>query len=327
MAGPNASGKTNLLEAAVVAGQGSSFRAKDNDLITFNKTWARIDISLDNSTRTVKISRLDDHSEKQFIIDDKIYKRLNFESSLPLVIFEPNHLQLLSRGPEQRREYFDGLILKTQPEYRTLLNRYQRVLAQRNSLLKQPRKQAGDQLFVWNVRLAELGQHIATARESLVNKINQLLSFRYSSIAGLESQATVSYHSMFPVGQYATKMVSKLEKSIELDYIRGFTTSGPHREDYTFILNRHESSLSVSRGEARSLLLALKIIELNLVEEVRLAKPILLLDDVFSELDNTRRQLLLESIAGYQSLITTTDADLVKEYLAKNKYQLLRLGS
>jgi DNA replication and repair protein RecF len=116
--GPNASGKTNLLEAVLVLARGSSYRARDAELIKFDKPWARLDGFFEKHTRTVKL----EPPSKTYIIDDKPYKRLSLDKTLPTVYFEPNHLQLMVRGPEQRREYFDDLLERSQPAYRTLLN-------------------------------------------------------------------------------------------------------------------------------------------------------------------------------------------------------------
>lgn len=323
--GPNASGKTNILEAVLVIAQGASYRAKDEDLVEFDKPWARLDVTQRGEERTVKIIKSDGKANKDFIINGKTYKRLGFNTTLPLVYFEPNHLLLLVRGPEQRREYFDDLLGRLNPNYKTLLNKYRRTLSQRNSLLKQPKATALGQIFVWNIRLAEFGEQLVAARSELVVEINTKLSKVYSRIARIEAKALLSYESTFPATQYASRMVQKLEKSTELDFLRGFTATGPHREDYEFTLNDHELGQSASRGETRSLLLSLKAIELGFVENARGLRPILLLDDVFSELDIKRRRALVGALKGYQTIITTTDADTVKKYFKPSQIKIISL--
>jgi DNA replication and repair protein RecF len=310
--GPNASGKTNLLEAVLVLARGSSYRVRDAEMVQFDKPWARLDGAFQNNTRTVKLEPLG----KSYLIDDKPYKRLSLERTLPIVFCEPNHLQLMTRGPEQRREYFDDLLERSRPAYKSLLASYKRTLAQRNALLKHGRTQAVQQLFAWNIRLSDQGSQIAGARQQLADEINQNLAKTYSQIAKHKSKVEINYGAQFPVSNYASRLLSKLEASTKLDFERGFTAYGPHREDFIFYLNGQPASQTASRGETRSLLLALKIFELGLIEKARGQKPIFLLDDVFSELDGARRRALVARLKKHQTIITTTDAEAVLEYFS-----------
>jgi DNA replication and repair protein RecF len=323
--GPNASGKTNLLEAVLVLARGGSYKARDVDLIQFNKPWARLDGYFGQQSRSAKLVQKDSLVDKSFLLDDKPLKRLSLERTVPIVFFEPNHLQLITRGPEQRREYIDDLLERSLPGFKTLLGNYRRTLAQRNSLLKYHPSQAGRQLFAWDVRLSELGGKIAIGRQELTNQINKNLSRTYNQIAGGRSGAKILYDCHFPAGSYASKMLAKLETNRNHDFERGFTAHGPHREDISFYLNKKLVGLTASRGETRSLLLALKIFELGLIEKARGQKPILLLDDVFSELDGARRHALVDHLKNHQTIITTTDADAVMEYFSKN-HNLITLG-
>lgn len=315
--GPNASGKTNLLEAILVLARGSSYRAKDMDLIQFKRKWGRLDGGFDSHDRTLKIIRNGDVIEKNFVLDTKPYKRLGLERTLPTVFFEPNHLALMSRGPDNRRDFFDDILERTKPGYKALLNNYRRALTQRNALLKKGPAYAGSQIFAWNVRLSELGSQVAMARHQLVEEINHHIPGTYSKIAAKKSKVRIDYGHRFPIDRYASRMVARLEKVADLDFLRGFTSTGPHREDFTLYLNDKPAAVSASRGEARSLLLALKTIELDLVEKARGTKPIFLLDDVFSELDGKRRKALVKVLKNHQAILTTTDADAVIEYFDK----------
>jgi DNA replication and repair protein RecF len=286
-------------------------------LIQFKKPWARLDGNFAKQTRVVKIENGETAAAKTFMIDDKPFKRLSLERTVPVVLFEPNHLQLMARGPETRREYFDELLERTEPHFKSLAANYRRTLAQRNALLKHGRAKASQQLFAWNIRLSELGSQIAAARQNLIDEINKNISKNYSQIAGKRSKAELKYDCHFPAANYASRMLSKLEKNIDLDFDRGFTSSGPHREDILFYLNGQPAAATASRGETRSLLLALKIFELGLIEKTRGQPPVFLLDDVFSELDGRRRQALVDTLAGRQTIITTTDADTVLEYFSE----------
>ena len=314
--GPNASGKTNLLEAVLVLSQGGSFRAHDTGLVKFNAPWARLDGYFNKHTRILKLENLDGRLEKTFIIDEQPKKRLNLNSTVPIVYFEPNHLQLIIRGPDQRREYFDNLLGLNHPGYKATLASYKRSLAQRNSLLKKGPSYGAQQLFAWNVRLSELGETIAQARQQLVDNINKDLSRSYTKISKHKSSANIEYQSQFQANSYASKLLHKLEANNSLDFERGFTAYGPHREDFVFLLNNQPASSTASRGESRCLILALKIFELELAQKTRGQSPILLLDDVFSELDGARRHALVDYLNKYQTIITTTDADAVVEYFS-----------
>lgn len=338
--GPNASGKTNLLEAILVLASGKSFRARDADLIKISKNWARLDGYFGAQLRTAKIilkgrTHNNNHNnlmgttlktEKNFEIDSKPYKRLILEKTIPTVLFEPNHLQLISRGPDYRREYFDDVLERTRAGFKSLLANYRRALSQRNALLKQSPAQAKKQLFAWNIRLSELGSQIAQARNQLAADINKMVGRSYSQIANKRSKVELVYDSPFNIDSYSSRLLSKLESAEAADFERGFTAYGPHREDFTFYLNKQPAQSSASRGEIRSLLIALKIFELSLLEKIRGAKPIFLLDDVFSELDGARRHHLVDHLKNHQVVITTTDADSVLEHFSE-RHRLISLSS
>jgi DNA replication and repair protein RecF len=325
--GPNASGKTNLLEAALVLARGSSYRARDAELVKIGKKWARLDGFFDNQTRSLKLQATDGRLAKTFMLNNKPYKRLSLEKYVPFVFFEPNHLQLLTRGPEGRRDYIDDLLSRSLPGFKTLNASYRRTLAQRNALLKQGQSRAAGQLFAWNIRLSELGGKIALGRQELVNSINKNISRSYSEISQHKSKVVVEYQSHFPLDRYGTRLLSKLEDSTVKDFRLGFTAYGPHREDVVFYLNKQPVGLTASRGESRSLLLALKMFELATLEKVYNQKPVLLLDDVFSELDGARRRALVSHLDQHQTIITTTDADAVMEYFATGNQKILPIKS
>src|SRR5581483_8586689 len=234
--GPNASGKTNLLEAILVLSTGSSFRARDTELIKFGAPWRRLDGFFGSESRVVKIVD-NDPIKKDFMLDDKPFRRLNLERTVPIVLFEPNHLQLIIRGPQTRRDYFDDILERTQPNFRPLRRHFERTLAQRNALLKQSRAAAKKQLFAWNIRLSELGSQIALARQGLIDSLNKSIPKSYNQIAGKRSRAKLVYDSHFSVGSYSSRYLAKLEASVGLDFKRGFTGYGPHREDIVIYLN------------------------------------------------------------------------------------------
>lgn len=316
--GPNASGKTNLLEAIMVSCLGSSYRAKDAELIAFNEPWARLDTHNSSEARTIKLVRQDlDRIQKELIINQQVTKRITLPKTIPTVLFEPNHLLLLSGPPDMRREYVDNLLTQLVPGFDTLRRQYRRALAQRNSLLKQGGL-AHSQLFAWNIRLSQTGGQIARERLQLLDQLNEAASELYSRLSNTTADITVRYHSSCPSDQYESELLHKLEASTELDLKRGFTAYGPHRDDIQIFLGGHLMQAAASRGETRTLLLVLKVLELKLLEKQRGQKPILLLDDVFSELDGARRRALTESLKDHQTFITTTDADIVVQQFMGN---------
>ncbi len=318
--GPNASGKTNLLEAILIAARGSSYRASDLDLITFDKPWARLDaITQGDGERTVKIVRSEAKSNKSYLLNGKPFTRLTLAATLPAVLFEPDHLQLLNGQPEARRQYLDDLLEQLMPAYGPARRHYRRVLSQRNTLLKRNPPGIAQQIFAWNIRLSELGGYIAKERFELIASLNTRLNGLYASIAGASApDVAANYHSSLPLKNYETALLHKLEASLSNDIIRGFTAYGPHRDDMVISFNGVPAHETASRGETRTALLALKIFELGLLEEHSGRKPLLLLDDVFSELDGKRRHALTDFLQPYPTFITTTDADLVMQNFAQS---------
>lgn len=311
--GPNASGKTNLLEAILVLARGSSYRAHDSDLVAFGEPWARIDAFVEGAQRTVKVI-LEPRPEKTYELGGRTYRRLSMQHELPAVLFEPNHLALLSGPPEGRREYLDELLSQTVPGYGITLRAYRRTLVQRNRLLKS-RRAAADELFPWNVRLSELGGRIVRRRVALMQSINEQIGQLYADLSRSNTKVSVDYVAAAPTDQYESVMLHQLESRLPRDIERGFTSFGPHREDFVALFDGRPAGEVASRGETRTFVLGLKIIELQLLEAQRDQAPIVLLDDVFSELDGARRHALATHLRAYQTFITTTDADLVLGHL------------
>lgn len=322
--GPNASGKTNLLEAILVLARGNSYRARDADLVQFGQPWTRLDChSAQSHQRTVKII-VDPAPEKSYELDGKHYQRLTLQNTLPVVLFEPNHLRLFAGGPEGRRDYLDDLLEQIVPGYGTTRRHYKRALAQRNRLLKQTSHQKSD-FFPWDIRLSQLAGVIVRARHELVARLNQDLAALYQELSHASTAVSLSYDSRWSIDAYETSLLKKLEASQADDHLRGFTSYGPHREDLLATFDEHPAQEIASRGEIRTAVLALKILELRLIAAVRDHTPLLLLDDVFSELDGRRRHALTDHLAPYQTFITTTDADLVLEHFTQ-KCNVLPLG-
>jgi len=307
--GPNASGKTNLLEAILVLARGGSYRAKDTDLVMFESPWARLDAQTDGGDRTIKLTP-NDPVKKTYVINDAQLRRLTLPRTLPVVLFEPNHLRLLAGSPERRRNYIDDVLLQTKPTYGTTLRKYKQALAQRNALLKRGHSRINEHIFPWNVRLSQLAGEIVADRLQLVADIRTSIGGLYKTLSRSDTDVTVEYISSCNLEQYESSLLHRLERDQEIDLMRGFTGHGPHRDDLSVWFDGRPGALSASRGETRTAVLALKILELHTLETVRQQKPLLLLDDVFSELDGARRHALTSYLSDYQTFITTTDADI-----------------
>ena len=312
--GPNAIGKTNLIEAILVVARGSSYRVADSELLRHGQEWFRLDGGLaGGETRVVKL-QTSPRLVKSYEINHKPYKRLLANHTIPVVLFEPNHLQLLHGAPDARRQYLDDLLEQTIPAYASFRRNYKRVLSQRNSLLKRARTPTTQELFPWDIRLGELGAVIARERSKLVEQLSQAVTATYKVLSGTDTMVTLRYKHYFPIETYESNLLHKLTSHLDADSARGFTTFGPHREDFEVYFNDSPAELVASRGETRTVILGLKIAELQLLTALRDTPPLLLLDDVFSELDGARRQALTKYLKNYQTFLTTTDADVVIQH-------------
>jgi DNA replication and repair protein RecF len=296
------------------------FRSADKELIAFNETWSRLEAMTDTGSRVVKMQ-----AEKPTVIeiDGVSRRRLTAQYTLPVVVFEPEHMLLLGNEPERRRAYLDSLLSQTKPGYKVALQACKRALAQRNRLLKSEDFHP-DQLFVWDVSFAQKAGIVATARYELIKELNTHCQNHYQTISRSTASLELGYASKLDPDNYTEQLLQYLRQSISVDRQRGFTTAGPHRDDVSVVLKGSDARDSASRGETRSIILAMKIVELQLLHTLREQKPILLLDDVFSELDGVRRRSLAESLSEYQTFLTTTDADVAVDHFSA--YNIIPMG-
>lgn len=306
--GANGSGKTSLLEALYVSLQGTSFKGSDSDLLQKDAPWWKIDTILDTQqTRTIKFDPSKATGRKQFVIDSKTTARLPAKQKHPVVLFEPEDLRLLHGSPSRRRQFIDRFIGQLNPLYGPTLRKYERALKQRNNILKTNSFShfQDEQLFAWNIALAEYGAYIIEQRIAFIEQINQHLTERYQEIAHTTDAIGIHYSHTF-VGDIKQKLLNELHAHLQKDSYLGSTSVGPHRHDVIFTINTIPTVSGASRGEARTIVLALKFLEINLIEQLTSKQPIILFDDVFSELDMARQQALSNHTKGYQIIITTT---------------------
>lgn len=314
--GPNACGKTTILESIALSAYGSlPSSSKVKDMYTHNTDWQRIDVDFDKQITSVKVRG----QVKEYEVHGDTKKRLSRTDIKPVVWFDPEALRLLRGSPERRRAYFDRLLSSMNAQYASCLARYKRSLQQRNSLLKRG-SYAEQDVFVWDLRLAENADVIVNSRRELLDIINKQINQTYKDLSGALKNISLRYESTITSKNYTNSLLAELKANHVRDQHLGFTSSGPHRDDFVFYDEDTSTKLSAtaSRGEIRTTLLALKVIEVELLYKTFQTKPIILFDDVFSELDGARRKAFTKSLNGYQTLITTTDADIVSKDFASS---------
>lgn len=302
--GLNGSGKTSLIEAVYLLLRGKSFRGYDLDVLKLNQAWykAVLNLNLEDKTERREL-RFQNRSSKikEFVIDNKKTQRLSNHKKVPVVLFQPDDLNLINGSPSRRRSFFDNIISQLQPEHATYLNRYEKVLRQRNNLLKKHPEATLDDLFSWHVMLANYGSKIIQNRLDSLEKIQAKLKETYQEITGKADELSITYSEKYPdKNQIEAQLFSKLNKNLE-------ASIGPQREDFVIEFNYNLASQHSSRGEVRSIVLSLKIIEASLIFEAFGSKPIILLDDVLSELDEQRRHALMSHISHNQIIMTSTE--------------------
>jgi DNA replication and repair protein RecF len=311
--GENTVGKTNILEAVHILSTGKSFRAdKDVDTIQFGSDFARIDALLQDKHERVKITvQLLNNSaifHKRYLINDVGKRHIDFASFFCSVIFSPQDLEIISESPTMRRKYLDGLLSTTSAQYRLSHTTYTKALRQRNRLLglvkDGKRPYSADEFSYWNTLLLEHGKIISDQRKTYIDYVNK------------------SAHEVYPLElAYDSSLVTqdRLEKYKDAELASGVTLIGPQRDD--IIIQFPKTSRLIrefaSRGEQRLAVLQLKLLELTYVKETTQQKPILLLDDVFSELDAHNIKHLSRLMPQQQTIITTTHIqDVPKEILS-----------
>lgn len=304
--GSNGSGKTTLLEALYIALQGTSFKGSDTEVLRTDSPWWRIDVTFADSEekRTIKFDPSRTSGRKQFVVENHTYYRLPPKHKYPVVLFEPDDLRLLNGSPSRRRQFIDRFIGQLNPAYSTTLHKYERALKQRNTLLKKPYT-TSDDLFAWDIAIAEYGAYIIEQRILFIEKINSRLADAYNEIAHTDDAVSVHYsHTL--IGDGKQKILNELQANLSRDRALGATTVGPHRHDVIFKFNQLPALSTASRGENRTIVLALKFLEVEIIETLTGNKPLILLDDVFSELDETRQNALSDTVREHQIVMTST---------------------
>ena len=309
--GNNAQGKTNALEALYLFSIGKSFRTQqDRELINFSENFTRITVEFEDRVRenTIEIVIRRDRKKQIKINDIPISKMGDLIGKFTVILFSPDELNLTKGSPNARRKFLDIAISQMRPKYYHILRRYNKVLEQRNNLIKKlrvrPDEKAKETLYVWNEKLAEYGMTIIDYRNSFVEKLNEYAKKIHFEVSG--EDFSIKYKPAFSSKEEFCK---KLEISIEKEIEQGFTMYGPHRDDLDITTEGKDIKIYGSQGQHRSAVLALKLAQADMIFEDSGEYPVLLLDDIMSELDSVRRGYLVGKIKDKQVIITCTDAD------------------
>ena len=308
--GDNAQGKTNVLEAVYVCSTTKSHRgSKDKEIIRFDEEEAHIKLNVRKSNVPYRIDmHLKKNKPKGIAINKiPIKKASELFGIVNVVFFSPEDLNIIKNGPSERRRFLDLELCQLDKLYVHSLVQYNRVLLQRNKLLKELnfRPEYKETLEVWDVQLLMYGKEIIRCREDFVGKLNGMVRKTHNQISGGREALVLAYEPNVSVSQFAEKLCFNREMDIRL----GTTTTGPHRDDISFLVDGIDIRKFGSQGQQRTAALSLKLSEIELVKQLVRDYPVLLLDDVLSELDGGRQEQLLAGIKDIQTMITCTGVE------------------
>lgn len=321
--GPNGSGKTNLLEAIYVLATTKSWRAADRQLVKEGAVGFKLITAV--GSHTLAVSFQADPRLKKAQINQRAYPPEKYLGRLQAVLFEPHGVEIIIGPPDLRRRWLNQILATTDRRYLDSWQRYRHLLVQRNRLLKSPPSQVREQIFAWDLQLVELAASLVRARGLLLTDFNQQIGKLYRQMAGDVIDIKLGYQSPVGLDDYASGLLGLLAQNLNRDLQLGFTSLGPHRDDVRISFGGKPITQVASRGEMRTVLLALKLAEATWRESRTHQRPILLFDDVFGELDTNRRRFLLARLKGSQAVITATDAQGITRFLP-TRHKLIKLG-
>lgn len=308
--GDNAQGKTNILEAIYVSATTKSHKgSKDKEIVNFNKEEAHIRTYLEKEDVEYRVDmHLRKNKSKGIAIDgQKIKKAADLLGLLNVVFFSPEDLAIIKNGPSERRRFADMELCQLDSFYLYNLNHYNKIINQRNKLLKDMYFNPGlkETLNIWDSQLVSFGSKIIERRELFSKQLCEIIGEIHSKLSGGKEELIVKYEPDVSIEEFETKMRENQERDIRAK----MTQAGPHRDDFSFIVNGIDIRKFGSQGQQRTAALSLKLSEIELVKKVAKDTPVLLLDDVLSELDSNRQNYLLNSIGDIQTIITCTGLD------------------
>lgn len=308
--GDNAQGKTNILEAIYLSATTKSHKgSKDKEIINFDKEEAHIRTYLEKENVETRVDmHLRKNKSKGIAIDgQKIKKAADLMGLLNVVLFSPEDLSIIKDGPAERRRFADMELCQLDSFYLYNLNHYNKIIGQRNKLLKdmyfQP--ELKETLNIWDSQLVSFGSKIIERREQFVKQLGDIIFDIHKKLSGGKEELVIAYEPDVSIEDFEKQMKYNQDKDIRLKQ----TTTGPHRDDFSFVVNGVDIRKYGSQGQQRTAALSLKLSEIELVKKISKDTPVLLLDDVLSELDSNRQNYLLNSIGNIQTIISCTGLD------------------
>jgi len=320
--GKNAQGKTNLLEAIYICATGRSFRTnRDREIINFAKKEAYVgaNANIGDYDKFIEVKMERDRPKRIRINKTELKNYRELYSGLNVIVFSPDDLKLVKEGPQERRNFLDLEISQIKPVYNHNILRYNKILFQRNNLLRLNRFNSDIEnlLEVFDLQLANIGTDIVLERKKYIGEINQICKSTHNKISSYRENLELSYISNIDIYDNKLDMeeyyVNMLKKNRKKDIEASSTQLGPHRDDIYISVNDRELKTFGSQGQQRTAVLSIKLSELELIRRQKGFFPVLLLDDVFSELDEERKKYLISFFKDIQTLITTTDTTDLKE--------------
>ncbi|MBO4214278.1 MAG: DNA replication/repair protein RecF [Lachnospiraceae bacterium] len=319
--GDNAQGKTNILEALYMSGTSKSHKnAKDKETIRFGQEEAHIKTIVIKNSIEYKIDiHLKAHKLKGIAINGvPIKKATELFGVLNIIFFSPEDLNIIKEGPSERRRFIDMELCQLDKVYLHNLTSYNKALTQRNKLLKDiiDKPSLKDTLDSWDEQLIRYGTEIINRRKKFIDDLNEVIFLIHKKLSGNKEELTITYEPDVTVNNYKSALADARKKDE-----RFLTTSvGPHRDDMAFLIKNVDLRKYGSQGQQRTAALSLKLSEIELVKSIIKDEPVLLLDDVLSELDKNRQNQLLGSLDKTQTIITCTGLDeFIKERIAIDK--------
>lgn len=314
--GQNGHGKTNLLEAIFVNAISKSFRAnKAEQMISFDQNFCSTKVHLKKSedSKELEFIQMQSPVKKGLKLNGVQKKAIDYIGHLNVVFFSPDDMNMIHAAPTSRRRYIDLLLSQFDRDYLNISLKYQQILKQRNALLKRIGEGNANhsELNYWDQQLADLGVQIIKKRESLIMDLSHRAASFYHQVSSEQDKLKIIYRPSVKASN-TEEYFSQLSAEHKRDVISGYTNLGPHRDDLLFLCNGKNMASYASRGEWRSLILTLKFAEIHLLKEKTEEWPILLLDDVFSELDDYRQKYLFNELKEVQTFITTTHEEFLE---------------
>lgn len=316
--GDNAQGKTNILEAIYYCAFAKSHRtSKDKELINWSNDNAYISVNIGNSRldKKIEINILNNGKKAIKVNSIKINKIGELFGTFNVVMFSPEDLKVIKESPGIRRRFIDMEICQLNSKYYYNLVQYNKVLNERNIVLKN-RNLSDDMLDVYDEQLVLYGEYVIIKRLEYIDKLNFYGKEIHKDITLQKEDIEFKYQSSIKdLNQIKSSFYSLLKKCRKSDFDKGVTTVGPHRDDFSVYINKIDAKIYGSQGQQRTAVLTMKFSSLRIIKELTGEYPILLLDDVLSELDFNRKRYVLSSIGEIQTIITSTGNDEINDYL------------